>query len=155
MAAGNSGPVTSSLEKVRQEIDRIIEGAWTQGERAADMIGLRRSSCPAVDVDEHPERIQVTIDLPGVPADAIDLAIVGNMLTVQGAYPPAAREGIQTHQSERPRGTFKRSIPLPATVNADDIRAENRNGVLSISIGKLETAKSKRIPVSSTGVQSN
>jgi HSP20 family protein len=147
MSATNTGPVSGSLERLRQEIDRVVESAWTQGERAMDVIGLRRSSCPAVDIIEHPERVQVAIDLPGVIPDAIELSIVGNMLTVQGTYAPLAGEGSQVHLSERPHGSFKRSVPLPASVNADDIRAESRHGVLHVSVGKVETAKSRRIPV--------
>ncbi len=151
MSAPASGPVTGSLEKIRTEIGRLVDDAWTSGERAMDAIGLRRTSCPAVDVIEHPDRVHVAVDLPGVSHESIDVSIVGNMLTVQGMYAAILTEGGVTHLSERPRGSFKRLIPLPASVNAEDVRAESRNGVLQISVGKLETAKPRKIPV--TGPQ--
>jgi len=151
MSAPASGPVTGSLEKIRTEIGRLVDDAWTSGERAMDAIGLRRTSCPAVDVIEHPDRVHVAVDLPGVSHESIDVSIVGNMLTVQGMYAAILTEGGVTHLSERPRGSFKRSIPLPASVNSEDIRAESRNGVLQISVGKLETSKPRKIPV--TGPQ--
>jgi HSP20 family protein len=149
MSAMNSGPIGGSLERLRTEIDRIVESAWSQGERAADFIGIKRGTCPAVDIVEQSERVQIAIDLPGVAAESIDLSIIGNMLTVQGSYPPSIAESGQSHLSERPRGTFKRSVPLPASVNADDIRAESRNGVLYVSVGKSDGAKPKRIAVTS------
>ncbi len=149
MASSATGPVTGSLERIRNEIGRMVDDAWTSGERAMDAIGLRRTSCPAVDVIEHPDRVHVAVDLPGVAADTIDVTIVGNMLTVQGTYAAILTDGGVSHLSERPRGPFKRSIPLPASVNAEDIRAESRNGVLQISVGKVETAKPRKIPVTS------
>jgi HSP20 family protein len=149
MSAPASGPVTGSLDRIRNELGRLVDDAWSQGERAMDMIGLRRTSSPAVDVIEHPDRVHVAVDLPGVAPDSIDLSIVGNMLTVQGTYSTILTEGGVTHLSERPRGPFKRMVPLPATVNSDDIRAESRNGVLQISVGKVETAKARKIPVGS------
>lgn len=146
--SASTGPVSGSLERLRQEIDRVVESAWSQGERAADFIGLRRSSCPAVDVIEQADRVNVSIDLPSVSPEAVELTLVGNMLTVQGTYPPAQADGAQTHLSERPKGTFKRSIPLPASVNPDDIRAETRHGVLHVSIGKTESTRPRKISIS-------
>lgn len=151
MSAPASGPVTGSLERIRTELGRLVDDAWTSGERAMDAIGLRRTSFPALDVIEHADRVHVAIDLPGVSPESIDVSIVGNMLTVQGMYAAILTEGGVTHLSERPRGTFKRLVPLPATVNSDDVRAESRNGVLQISVGKVETAKPRKVPV--TGSQ--
>jgi HSP20 family protein len=142
-----TGPVTGSLEKIRNEIGRLVDDAWTSGERAMDAIGLRRSAFPAVDIIEHADRVHVAVDLPGVGPEAIDVSIVGNMMTVQGSYSAVLADGGTSHLSERPRGAFKRMIPLPASVNSEDIRAESRNGVLQISVGKIETAKPRKIPV--------
>jgi HSP20 family protein len=146
-----TGPVTGSLERIRNEIGRLVDDAWTSGERAMDAIGLRRTSMPAVDIIEHIERIHIAVDLPGVAPESIDVSIVGNMLTVQGIYAAVLSEGGVTHLSERPRGSFKRSIPLPTSVNAEDVRAESRNGVLQVSVGKVETAKPRKIPVMGGG----
>ena len=149
MSAPSTGPVTGSLDRIRNEIGRLVDDAWSSGERAMDAIGLRRPSSPAVDVVEHAERVHLTVDLPGVAPEGIDVSIVGNMLTISGAYASILTEGGQTHLSERPRGAFKRLVPLPASVNADDVRAESRNGVLQISVGKVETAKPRKIAVTS------
>ena len=143
----SGGPVTGSLERIRNEIGRLVDDAWTSGERAMDAIGLRRTSFPALDIIEHTDRVHVAVDLPGVAPESIDVSIVGNMLTVQGIYSTILTEGGVSHLSERPRGAFKRLVPLPASVNSEDIRAESRNGVLQISVGKLETAKPRKIPV--------
>jgi HSP20 family protein len=104
-----------------------------------------------VDVVEHADRVHVTVDLPGVAPESIDVSIVGNMLTIQGTYAAVLTEGGVTHLSERPRGSFKRLVPLPASVNSEDVRADSRNGVLQVSVGKVETAKPRKIPV--TGPQ--
>ena len=150
MSAPASGPVTGSLDRIRNEIGRLVDDAWTSGERAMDAIGLRRPSTPAVDIVEHPDRVHIAVDLPGVVPEGIDVSIIGNMLTITGAYATILTEGGVSHLSERPRGPLKRSIPLPVSVNGDDVRAESRNGVLQISVGKVETAKPRKIQVASS-----
>ena len=156
MAAENpidEGPLRSSAERLRQELDRWMDAAWTQGERAIDAIGLRadRASGPPVDIVERAESIVVLINVPGLNPEQIDLTLAGNMLTVQGDLPatPIGESG-EVKLSERPHGQFRRSIPLPAVVDPESISAECRLGVLEVTVTKTEQEKTHHIPVRSS-----
>ena len=146
------GPLASSLERMRQELDRWIESARSQGGRALDVFGLRGENnvFPRLDLIETNEDIRVVMDLAGVDPNLIQVTIMGNMLTIKGHKPPTPTTTDQTvHLNERSQGDFERSIPMPTPVNPDDISAECKNGVLTVLLMKSEVAKSRQIPVRS------
>lgn len=149
---GGEGPLASSLERMRQELDRWIESARSQGGRAFDVFGRRGENkvLPRLDLIETSEDIRVVMDLPGVDPNLIQVTIVGNMLTIKGHKPPTPTGVDHTvHWNERSQGDFERSIPMPTPVNAEDISAEFKNGVLTVLLMKSEGAKSRQIPVKS------
>lgn len=145
------------LERVRQEMDRWLDAAKSTGERAFESLGLfgaGRPSLPAIDVIELPEEVVVLMDLPGVAAEAVELSLTGNMLSVKATrtphhFPEAACPRI----CERTNVRFERAIPLPVAVNADAIRAETRDGVLTVSLLKSVAAPSRSIPVVRGGTE--
>ena len=145
--------VPPPLERVRHEMDRWIDAAKSTGERALETLGLLgagRPSMPAIDIIELPEEVVVLIDLPGVLAEAVELSLTGNMLTVK-----ATRTGHsfleagnpRLHLTERANVRFERAIPLPVAVNVDAIRAETRDGLLTVSLLKALATPSRTIPV--------
>jgi HSP20 family protein len=152
MAAEQQSPeglLTSSVERLRHELDRWLDAAWSQGEKAIDSLGLRsleRDWCPAVDVYETQDAVRVDLELPGVDTAAVDVTLSGNMLTVSAPIDPGPGD-VVVRRRERPRGRFRRSIPLPVAVNPDQVQAASRNGLLTVTIGKAESAKEKRVPV--------
>lgn len=149
----STGPERSdtTVDRLRSEFEKLIEGVWTQGEKAADMIGLRptaRTWAPAVDLVELPTSVQVTLDIPGVDPQQLEILLVGNMLTVKGerlSIPAGAHETI--HRKERTTGAFHRSIALPVSVDANDVRAVSRNGVITVTIGKPASLKPHEVRV--------
>jgi HSP20 family protein len=148
----NEGPLTSSAERLRRELDRWLDVVRSGGERALDAIGIRSSSAcwePRADVVETEEQVFVDVDVPGVTPDDVELSIAGNMLTVKGERTkPQHAEEQTTHRHECAAGAFRRSIPLPASVNPDDIHAEVRSGVLYVTIGKTERAIPRHVQIS-------
>lgn len=142
---------TPPLDRVRQEMERWLDVARTTGERAMETLGLigaGRPAPPAIDVVELNSEIVVFVDLPGVSAECVHLSLVGNMLTVK-----ASRSGmdfpekIHRHIFERTCTQFERSIPLPASVDAEHIRAETRDGLLSVTLRKAAATPGRSIPV--------
>ncbi len=146
------------VDRVRQEVDRWLEVVRSTGERAMETLGLspnNRPNTPPVDVIELPEEVVVQIDLPGVAAEAVELSLVGNMLTlsvnrVRQEFPGEAR----VHLRERFIGRYQRSIPLPASVNDDTIRAETRDGLLTVTMKKSTPSPGRSIPVATGGSSS-
>lgn len=145
---------TPPIDRVRHEMERWIEAARTTGERALETLGLvgtGRPTLPSIDVIELPSEVVVLIDLPGVAAETVDLSLVGNMLTVRAnrcVTPYLAAEGARAIIVERVGSSFDRSIPLPVAVNPDAIRAETRDGLLTVSLMKASAPVTRPIPVS-------
>jgi HSP20 family protein len=138
-------------EKLRDVIAGWIDTVTIQGERAIDSLGLRGAGkpwIPAVNVVESPEQVVVQVDLPGVDPSQVEIVLLGNMLTIKGEQAACfAQFGRSVHRRERPTGAFSRSIPLPAAVNPDQVSADSKFGVLTVTLAKEERAKPRPIPI--------
>ncbi len=143
------GGLFGSAEKLRKELERLLEKAKDQGEKALDAIGLRGGQWqPPVDLTESTDEVIIVVDVPGLTADKLGLEIVGNMLTISGERPECASEASEVvHLRQRPNGKFARAVPLPVSVNHEKIVAEVHNGVLTIRLAKAERAKAHRVPI--------
>ena len=103
---------------------------------------------PALDISERKDAYLVTVELPGVEADDLEITMEDGLLTIQGERHFAHDSSEQQfHRVERRYGAFRRSITLPAQVQAEQIEASFDNGVLQILVPKMEEAKPKRIQV--------
>jgi len=103
---------------------------------------------PALDISERKDAYLVTVELPGIEADDLDITMEDGLLTIQGERAFAQESSEQQfHRVERRYGAFRRSITLPAQVQAEQIEASFDNGVLQIVVPKMEEAKPKRIQV--------
>ncbi|GAA0928139.1 Hsp20/alpha crystallin family protein [Kribbella koreensis] len=91
----------------------------------------------------------VVFDLPGVSADAIDLDVERNVLTVKAERRPAAlAEGVEMQVAERPLGVFSRQLFLGDTLDTERIEAAYDNGVLTLRIPVAAQAKPRKISIS-------
>jgi HSP20 family protein len=103
---------------------------------------------PALDISERKDAYLVTVELPGVEADDLQVTLEDGLLTIQGERHFAHDSSEQQfHRVERRYGAFRRSITLPAHVMAEGIEASADNGVLQILVPKMEEATPKRIQV--------
>jgi HSP20 family protein len=103
---------------------------------------------PALDISERKDAYLVTVELPGVEADDLEITMEDGLLTIKGERQFARDSSEQQfHRVERRYGAFRRSITLPAQVLAEQIEASFDNGVLQILVPKMEEAKPKRIQV--------
>ena len=103
---------------------------------------------PALNVWEDENTVYVETDLPGVPADKLDVSVTeGNQLTIQGERPAPEVANAVWHRQERGFGTFTRAVTLPTLVNADKVEAKFEHGVLKLTLPKAEAAKPRKIAV--------
>jgi HSP20 family protein len=103
---------------------------------------------PALDISERKDAYLITVELPGVDADDLQITLEDGLLTIQGERHFAHDSSEQQfHRVERCYGAFRRSITLPAHVMAEQIEATIDNGVLQILVPKMEEATPKRIQV--------
>jgi HSP20 family protein len=103
---------------------------------------------PALDISERKDAYLVTVELPGVEADDLQITLADGLLTIQGERYFAHDSSEQHfHRVERRYGAFRRSITLPAHVIAEGIEASVDNGVLQVLVPKMEEATPKRIKI--------
>jgi HSP20 family protein len=127
----------------RDEIDRLFD----LNTPARDS-GLLGGWTPSLDVYDEKDRLLVSVELPGLQKDAINLSFQDGVLTISGER-THAREGQEgtTMRSERYFGKFQRSVSLPTAIDAANVKATYKDGVLLVELPKAEEAKPKQIQV--------
>ena len=104
---------------------------------------------PAVDIKETEKAYTLTADIPGVDPKDIDVHMEDGILTVKGERDLKREEEKEGYKRvERVHGSFYRRFSLPESVDADNITAKCNNGVLEVTIPKLEKASARKITVS-------
>jgi HSP20 family protein len=136
-----------SLGDVQDEVNRLFDRLWHGGVVTGPLDG--QDWAPAIDVAEETDRFVVTAELPGLETAGVDVAISGDALTIKGEKLSDRREDDdRTYlRSERRYGTFSRTVPLPATVDAEKVTARCSHGILEIVLPKKEEARPKSITV--------
>jgi HSP20 family protein len=145
------GPLQISMDRVRTEMERLVEMARERGGRALDAVGIKnppRAEFPAIDLTETNDAIHLVADLPGVDADLLDVNVTGQTLRVRGtASLLPIGQGGTLHRAERHVGTFERTLMLPCSVDADAAHAEFKNGVLHVRLPKIAEEVGRKIRV--------
>jgi HSP20 family protein len=142
-------------ERTQNQIDRLfahalgLHGQWQSATGASTL-----AWAPALDIAERKDAYLVTVELPGVKLDDLDITLEDGLLTIQGERHFTDDASDQNfHRVERRYGSFRRSITLPAHVMADEVEASIEDGVLRILVPKAEEAKPKRIQVNPGGME--
>lgn len=133
------------IDRLQNEINRLFSG-WGDTESTS----ATAEWAPSVDINEYGNRFQLFVDVPGVDPKAVDITLDNGVLTISGERPvPIASEdeNMVRRRVERGYGRFHRRFILPDTVDTDNVKAADRNGVLEITIAKHAKAQPRRIPV--------
>jgi len=103
---------------------------------------------PAVDIQETENELVVKADVPDMEMKDIDVRMENGTLTLRGErkFESQKTEG-GWHRLERSYGTFERAFTLPETVNPEGVKADYKNGVLTVTLPKKEVAKPRQIKV--------
>lgn len=110
--------------------------------------GRRTKWTPAVDISETKEAFIFTVELPGVKPEGVEIEVKENQLTIAGERSPVEeKEGVRVHHRERPSGRFARAFRLPKMVDAGNVTATYRDGLLEVIVPLHITVKSRKIPV--------
>ena len=136
----------SAQDEMAQMSPMLAQALGLHGQQQGS--GQATAWAPALDISERKDAYLVTVELPGVEADDLEITLEDGLLTIQGERYFAQDSSEQHfHRVERRYGAFRRSITLPAHVMAEGIEASVDNGVLQILVPKMEEATPKRIQV--------
>ncbi len=127
----------AELERLRGRVGRLLQALQEASEMVAGEAGA--AWLPAVDLCESGSCVTVSVELPGVRAEQIEVALTNEELRVRGRKRKGAPRGVISHLcSERSFGPFARTILLRWPVRRDAATAELKDGVLTIRLPKLE-----------------
>lgn len=109
-----------------------------------------------MNVSETENELRISAELPGVDEMDVEVTLEGDVLTIRGEKKFEEERGGEKenfHFVERSYGSFQRSVQLPYTVKGEDVRAEFRNGVLTLTLPKSEQQQRRKIPIGVAGSQ--
>jgi HSP20 family protein len=137
------------LLAIQDEMNQVFGRALGRGDRAAGERATR-AWAPALDIAERTDAYVVTVEVPGIEPEQLEITLEDGVLTISGERRfEAETKEQQYHRVERSYGAFRRSITLPARVKADAIDASFEDGLLQVVVPKAEEAKPRRIEVRS------
>lgn len=125
--------IDQTLSKTRSDSELSSTGAWA----------------PPVDLYETENHLILKAELPGVDQDDIELSIDEDRVTLRGKR--RLEEEISEKQflrMERSYGPFHRTFDLPTAVDADEVKADFKKGILTVTIPKRMSEKTRQIPIS-------
>ncbi len=124
------------LSNLQDELDHLFESPL-------------RAWAPALDVREDKDNFVIRAELPGLKREEIEVSLQDGALVISGErQAEKVEEGVEVHRQERYYGKFQRALTLPEPVAANKVKADYKDGVLTVTLPKTEEAKPKKIDVS-------
>lgn len=123
-----------------RDLEHFIAGA-------TDLDGAYR---PDLDVHEGADAVTVTVDLPGVAREDVQVTFHDGELTITGQRRTEARgevREIQAVHRERAFGRFERRVTLQSPINAEQVKASHKDGVLTVRLPKVEEVRPRAIEI--------
>lgn len=115
-----------------------------------DFGGSRRNFVPAVELSENDESYTITVELPGVKKDDVQVDLREGMLVVQGEKRSEREEKKERGRYlERTYGSFCRTFALPSDADSERLKAAFKDGVLTIQVPRSEASKPRQIAIQS------
>jgi HSP20 family protein len=133
----------AELEHIQDELNRVFNHSF--GTLREDVLS---PAFPAFNVWTGKDDVKVVVALPGMDPKDIDISVLGNTVTISGERRPETPDtGALYHRRERTHGKFIRTVELPVNVDRDKIEARYVDGVLSVTLPRVEEQKPKQIAV--------
>jgi HSP20 family protein len=127
--------------RLRRELDSAFDRFGVRG------VAPRRGPFPAVNLYETADGYVLTAEVPGSSRDDLDVSVEGSRVTLSGKRRIELPEGASVHRRERPEGSFRRTVELPAPLDAEKAEAVYRHGVLSVRVPKASSHQPRSIGI--------
>jgi HSP20 family protein len=138
-------PTFGRLSNLRDELDTLFElRFWSNFGRQTQLFS---GWTPALDLYQNNDNVIAVVELPGMRKEDIEISLHDGTLTISGERKMETQEGDKAERSERYVGKFRRSITLPTRVDANNVSATYKDGILTVTLPKAEEAKPKQIQV--------
>jgi HSP20 family protein len=134
---------------LQRQMDRMFNDLWRGGTSETAPLALPATQfAPSCDVNEAESHFLMSFDLPGVKKEDIKITLQDSTLTVSGERKSETEKKVKGHhEAERFYGGFSRSIQLPTGVKPEQVDATYSDGVLRVTVPKLEASKAQLIKI--------
>jgi HSP20 family protein len=130
------------LMNIGDEIEKMFHEFGASGETGEGFWS------PSVDISEEPNRLVMSVELPGIDKNDVKISLNESVLTIEGQKSGQTEEQkAKFYRCERSYGKFSRSFTLPGKVVADKIDASYKDGILTITLPKVEEAQPRQIQI--------
>ena len=102
---------------------------------------------PQLELHEEGEALRLTLDLPGLTEEEVEVTLDERSLTIRARRPARVPPGYSAHRQERAAFAFARTITLPCRIDADRVTATTRDGVLEVVLPKAADKRPRTIRV--------
>lgn len=139
---------SESPSRIWPETTRFFEEFFDDFPFSVPSLKTAERWMPPVDILERDGTLVFRAELPGIDEKDIDLKLEGNVLTLRGERKSEKDESKDNYRRiERFHGSFSRTFTLPDTADRDNIKAEYKNGILTVTIPQKPEARPREIPV--------
>lgn len=135
-----------SVPSVWGEVDRIFESLFPRTVTHTDF--YEADWMPRVDISETDDDLVIAAEIPGIKKEDLTINVEDGVLTLKGERKHEDEKKEKNyHRIERSYGSFYRSFRLPSAVDAEKVHASYKDGVLKVTLPKVEQVKPREIPI--------
>lgn len=130
------------LNTLNKEFDNLLNSFWTGEDSYLTKFN------PTVDIEENEEEFTFHAELPGLDKKDVNISVKDNVLTISGEKVQKNKDKkLNFHRIESSYGKFQRCFKLPQNIKQDQIKANFKDGILSINVPIAEEAKPREIVI--------
>ena len=137
----------NEFDDLMNRYNRMFGLARTNGDREGKDLFSRSDWSPAVDIKETDSAFTIEAELPGMNKDDVKVTVQDGVLSIQGERKSEEETNDKKHHIERFYGSFLRRFTLPENVDENSVKANFKDGLLTLTIQKAEPKEPKAIEV--------
>jgi HSP20 family protein len=126
------------LGRIQQELNRVFNARPTPMSANAPLVNIWRGEAGVL----------VTLELPGIDPEKLDITVHDDTVTIRGERPAQPlQEHARFHRNERPTGQFSRTLQLPFRLDANGTEAKYEKGILAITLKQVREERPQKIAI--------
>ncbi|PSR16467.1 molecular chaperone [filamentous cyanobacterium CCP3] len=136
------------IERLHQEMNHLFDRFLAEGDGDGDRNLKSLSFMPSAEMEETDDAIYLKLEIPGMEAKDLDVQVTESSVLVRGERKSESKqEDKGLVRSEFYYGQFERTIPLPARIQTDQVQADYKNGMVHLTLPKLQSEQQKVVKV--------
>ena len=137
-------PHFTPFRLLREEMDDLFGRVSEDWDSVKNLLSFR----PATDVSETAQALEIRVDVPGMKPDDTTVEVIGNLINISGDLREDQEEKRKMfHRKELCRCHSSEMLTLPCQVSEEKVQAEFRDGILTITLPKIEEVKSLKLKI--------